>query len=120
MKSEVIPPTQIHVGVIWSGLGVAGNIVRPRLEEVCAVLVVPSENGPRFAGIGEDAYAEVEQVFRIDHGKDAEVLPLVPVGAAPFGVGIFLILRKPADTAGVVGIVAPGIPGKSGKALVEA
>src|ERR1700761_3348696 len=119
MQLEVVSPAQIEIGVIRANLRVAGHIVRARIEEVRAIRVRACGNRPWLTGIRKNAYAQVEQMFRIEHAVETEMLPLLPICRTPFGVGIKSVFRKPGDAAGVVAIVAPGIPGKAGEAFVE-
>src|SRR5580698_2836925 len=119
MQLEIVSPAQIEIGVIRTNLGVARHIVRPRIEEVRAIRIRARGNGPGLACIRKNAYAQVEQMLSVEHAVETEMLSLLPIRRAPFGIGIKLVFRKPGDAAGVVAVVAPGIPGKAGEAFVE-
>src|SRR5215813_12549052 len=120
VELEVISPAEIEVSVVRSNLGVAWDIIGTSVEEIRSKSVFARGDGPWLASVSEDADAEIQQVLGIEHTVKTEMLALLPVRGTPFGIGFQLVLREPVDAAGVVAVVAPGIPGKAGEVLVEA
>ena len=58
-------------------------------------------------------------LFVIEHGVHAEAVAAVEAGAGPLVVGRVLVLREPADAAGVGFVVGPGVAAEAGEVFVE-
>ena len=56
----------------------------------------------------------------VEHGVHAEAVTAVKAGVGPLVVGGVLVLREPADAAGVGLVMGPGVAAKAGEVLVEA
>ena len=56
----------------------------------------------------------------MEHGVHAEALAAVEAGVGPLVVGVVLVLRKPADAAGVGFVVRPGVAAEAGEVFVAA
>ena len=61
----------------------------------------------------------LKTLFGIEHGVHAEALAAIEAGAGPLVVGRVLVLREPADAAGVGFIVGPGVAAEAGEVFVE-
>ena len=114
-------PAQVQIHIGRAGLGVARHAVGTGVEEVVAIGIGAGQHRSRALPVLAKMPAErLKTLSRMEHGVHAQAVAAVEAGVGPLVVGSVLVLREPADAAGVGLVMGPGVAAEAGEVLVEA
>jgi len=100
-EAEVAVVEEVERGYSTALEGVAADACGAGVAEAGVVVVVAGDLVVGRRGVDGEADAEGEPVIGIDVAEEIETLEAILKGAAPFVVGLVLVLGEGVDSAGI-------------------